>query len=131
MNAPSDDIRTLLESDSSLGLVFQTNLFIGIEPDQPNECVTIFDTPGSSPQLTMNRGEIYEYPSIQIRVRATEYLEGWGMIEDVKDFLHGRSQEQLNGTLYTAIICSISPFLLDYDQNRRPRFVVNFNLQRC
>lgn len=130
MNAPSIDIKDIIEAESSLALTFATDLFVGREPAKPNDCVTIFDTPGGPPQLTTEKGEDYFYPSIQIRVRNKKYTTGWTLINDIKEFLHGKGPETINNALYTVIFCSIEPALLDWDDNERARFVTTFNLQR-
>jgi len=130
MNAPSVDIKDMLESESSLALTFASNLFIGREPTSPDDCVTIFDTPGGPPQQTYKQGEDYFYPSIQIRVRNNNYVIGWELINNIKILLHNKSQEIWSGTLYSAIACSMEPALLDWDENGRARFVISFDLQR-
>ena len=130
MNMPSEDIKDMLEAESSLGLTFGTNLFIGKEPTKPDNCVTIFDTPTLPPQLTFDRSERYEYPSVQIRVRNNSYTTGWTLAHDILNSLHGRGQETWNGTLYCLIRCSSGPALLDWDKNDRARFIINFNIQR-
>ena len=129
MNPPSKDISDMLVA-GSLSLVVGTNLFIGREPEAPNDCVTIFDTPGHPPEMYYSNEYRYFYPSIQIRVRDIEYLEGWDLINDIKLLLHNRGQETRNGTLYSAIACTIEPALLDWDQNNRARFVTTFDIQR-
>ena len=129
MNPPSKDISDMLVA-GSLSLVVGTNLFIGREPEAPNDCVTIFDTPGHPPEMYYSNEYRYFYPSIQIRVRDIEYLEGWDLINDIKLLLHNRGQETWNGTLYSAIACTIEPALLDWDQNNRARFVTTFDIQR-
>jgi hypothetical protein len=129
MNAPSQDIKDMLEADSALGLVFKTNLFIGLEPAKPSNCVTIFDTYGFPPALGLT-DQGYEYPAIQIRVRNKHYQDGWDLISDIKNLLHGQAQQTWNGTLYTVIYCSSGPALLDWDENGNARFIINFNLQR-
>ena len=130
MSASSEDIKDMLEAESSLGLTFATNLFIGKEPDKPPNCVTIFDTPGFPPQLTYNKAEFYEYPAIQIRVRNNKYMDGWNLISDIMLFLHGRAHETWNSTYYSLIQCAGGLALLDWDDNNRARFIVNFNIQR-
>jgi len=131
MNSPSQDIKDMLVADTDLSLVYATDLFIGKEPADPKNCVTIFDTGGAPPQLTMaGKGEDYFYPSIQIRVRNTKYTTGWTLIQNIRTSLHGRAQETWNGTLYSGIFCSSGPALLDWDENHRVRFVINFNIQR-
>ena len=130
MNAVSEDIKDMLEADSALGLVFATNLFIAKEPSTPDECATIFDTSGLPNQVTLGMEGNYYYPSIQIRVRSDDYRDGWDLIQEIMISLHGRGQETWNGTLYSIIKQSSGPVLLDWDDNNRVRFVVNFDLQR-
>ena len=134
MNASSVDIMRMLEdySDSALGLSFGIDLFIGREPTKPDNCVTIFDTPGGPPQLTLDEdNDDYYYPSIQIRVRNRDYRAGWALIENIRTVLHGKANETWDTTtLYTVIYCSSGPALLDWDESDRARFIINFNLQR-
>ena len=133
MNSPSEDIKDMLVADSSLSLTFATDLFIGREPTLPKNCVTIFDTAERAPQLTLggkDNTENYFYPSIQIRVRNIDYRDGWDLIQDIRTSLHGRAQETRNGTLYSVIYCASGPALLDWDENNRVRFIINFNIQR-
>lgn len=130
MNPASLDIKDMLEVESSLGLVFSQNLFIGNEPASPSDTVTIYDTGGWKPQLTFDKEEKYERPTIQIRVRNTTYTDGWDIIQSIRDSLHGRAHETWNGTYYSVIVCTSDIGFLDWDNNRRARFVVNFNVQR-
>ena len=129
MQPSSVDIVKMLEAQVALGLIFGINLFIGKEPVKPSNSVTIFDTPGFPPGLSLN-DKGYEYPAIQIRVRNDNYINGWNIIESIKNLLHGRAQETWNGTLYSVIICASGPALLDWDDNNKVRFIINFDLQR-
>ena len=128
MNAPSEDIKDMLEDESSLGLTFNADLFIGREPSEPDTCATIFDT-DDTPLLTLNDQGYYS-SSVQIRVRSKDYLTGWNLIHAIQVVLHGKAGETWNATLYTVIYCSSGPALLDWDENNRSRFIINFNLQR-
>ena len=130
MNVVSEDIKDILESISSLGLTFATDLFVAKEPAEPDDCVTIFDTPGFPNQLTYEGDEIYQYPAIQIRVRNTDYRTGWALAKDIMDQLHGRAQETVNGTLYSLIRAMGEPVLLHWDDNDRCLFITNYNIQR-
>lgn len=131
MNAASVDIKDILEytAESSSGYNFTSNLFIGKEPPTPDNCITIFDTYGFPPQLTLD-GVKYEYPSVQIRVRNNEYLAGYALIKDIVNILHAMAQQTWNNTLYSVIYCSSGPALLDWDDNGRVRFIANFNIHR-
>jgi len=130
MNPTSVDIKDMLVAESSLGLTFATNLFIGKEPSSPNNCVTIFDTPGSGPDKAFDNSSKYYRPSIQIRVRNSNYLTGWQVIHSIKELLHCADPSEWNGTNYRAIFCSQEPALLDWDSNDRARFVATFDVQR-
>ena len=126
MNPTSKDIRDLLISDSSFG----DDIYIGKEPLKPNNCITIFDTPGEPPDQMFTQGEIYNRPSIQFRVRNKSYSQAWDEINAIKVFLHNHEQVTINGTLYTMIRCAQEPALLDWDENDRCRFVTTFKIQR-
>ncbi len=130
MNTTANDIKSILVADTSLGLTFATNLFVNREPASPDNAVTIFDTPGAPARVTMDR-QSYEYPSIQIRVRNNKQSEATRISNAIYLSLHGRAHETWNGTVYESIVGSGSgPFLLDWDDNDRCRFVINFNVQR-
>jgi hypothetical protein len=130
MQPSSADIKDMLEADSSLGLEFMTDLFIGREPATPDNCVTLFDTGGMAPQLTMTKGEDYFYPAIQIRIRNRSYITGWLLAENIRESLHGRAHETWNDTYYSLVHCSSGPALMDWDENGRARIVINFLIQR-
>jgi hypothetical protein len=129
MNAPSVDIKDFLVA-GGLSLTFGTNLFVGKEPESPDSCVTIFDTPGAPPDRYFNQSQKYDRPSIQIRVRDNDYRNGWALTNSIKNLLHSYPPSVQSDTTYTAIFCSQEPALLDWDGNDRARFVVSFDIQR-
>jgi hypothetical protein len=130
MNIPSIDIKDMLVDDSDLELIYGTNLFVGKEPSSPNNTVTIFDTYGYGPQLTLDKTGDYYYQSIQIRVRNTSYVSAMELGQNIVDSLHSRAGERWSGTLYTLIKNINGPAILDYDENNRVHIIMNFNLQR-
>lgn len=131
MNNVAEDIKDILLGESSLELTFGTDLFVGREPAEPNDCVTIFDTSGQPPQLTLEEeGATLNYDSFQIRVRNTSYRDGWDVIESIQDLLHGRANETWNGTMYSVIFCSSGPALLEWDENDRVKFIINYRTIR-
>ena len=130
MNSVSDDVKDMLEAESSLGLTFGDNLFVGREPSQPDNCVVVFDTPGYPPVVTLGADTPYFYPSIQIFVRNKSYLVASDLIQNIVGLLHNKGPETWNGTVYCSIVCSTDPALLDWDASGRVRLVTNFNLQR-
>lgn len=130
MNLASEDIKDLLESDSFLDLEFGRNLFIGKEPFNPDQTVTIFDVSGAAPDTMMDQRFGYQRPQIQIRVRSNDYTTGSRLIQDIFDALHNKGNFEINDTFYTVIRASNSPFFLDWDDKNRCRFVTTFETQR-
>lgn len=130
MNSPAHDIKDILEGVSSLGLTYQTDLFIAKEVSSPIDCVTLFDIPGGRPDLTMENDSAYFYCSVNVRVRNTDYDTGYALISDIKTTLHGIGPVVYNGTRYMLIECVQEPSHYDYDENGHPRFIATFNLQR-
>jgi len=130
MNSPSEDIKDILEDEASLSLTFGTNLFVSREPAEPDAVVTIFDTPGFSPDLTMNKNERYDRPSIQIRIRNNDFTDGYSLADSIKEILHGKAHEIRNSTSYESIKAASDISLLDYDESNRVRLVITFDIQR-
>ena len=130
MNTPAVDIKDVLKDISSLGLTFAVDLFVGKEPSSPDDCVTIFDTPGGIPQLTFDKTEKYYYQSIQIRIRNNSYVEGNTLAYQIEEELQGMAHVTVNSTYYSLIQSMGSPCLLDWDKNNRARIIINFNIQR-
>lgn len=130
MNATSEDVKTILTQESGSEFTFGVNLFIGKEPASPSDVATIFDTSGSGSELHLSDDQGYESTAIQIRVRSIKYLDAYNVGERIKNKLHGLNHVTIGTTLYTVISCANGPFLLDWDENSRARFVLNFDLQR-
>jgi hypothetical protein len=131
MNAASVDIAAMLVAESSLGLTLGDNLFVGREPSTPDNCVTIFDTPGGRPLTFIEPGgDDYYFPTVQIRVRNNDYRTGYDLAHDIMVSIHGRAQQTWGGTFYSVVLAMADPALLDWDENGRVRFVVNFDIQR-
>ena len=129
MNAPSEDIKDLLDADSTLGLAFRTNLFVGEMPVTPDECVCVYDTGGYPPEENFT----YQRPTVQIRVRGSKgaYLAGHGLIQSVRDSLHARHNETINGCRFIAIWTESDVGFIAFDDNHRPLFSVNMRIHRA
>lgn len=130
MNPCSEDIKDILLAETELNLVFAENLFVAREPSNPDNIVTIFDTPGAPMMKTFSYGENYEYPSVQIRGRGTDYRTVFALLQTIVEKLHNHPQQALNGSFYTVIQCNTTPTLLDWDDNGRCRLITNFLIQR-
>lgn len=127
MNAPSVDIDSMLVADVTVNTTKYPN-YRGAIPTQPPNCTILTDVPGGAPQLTMDNAK-YENPSIQIRVRCTDYDEGWAHISTIVDSLHGRAHETWGGAYYSVITCLNGPGFMEREE-QKTIFVANFNIQR-
>ena len=126
-NAPSIDIKDMIEdSNSGLSLVFNTDLFIASMPDSPHDCICIYDT-GGGEQGQYN----FERPNVQIRIRNLDYITGYNLARDIKDYLHqARNGETWNGTRYISIDLRSAILFLGQDDKNRYEFTINFLINR-
>lgn len=132
MNATSVDVAAMLVADTSLGLIIGTNLFVGKEPTTPKNSVVILDSYGYPPSMSLaGKSEgAYYYPSVQIRLRNSDYREAMDLAQNIISSLHGRAQETWNGTLYSVVACKNGPTFMTWDDNGLAHFVINFDIQR-
>jgi hypothetical protein len=126
-NAPSFDIKDMLEnSNSGLGLVFTTNMFLASLPSTPHNAVCIYDTGG------MPQGQYaFEKPNIQIRIRNIDYAIGYALCRDIKYYLHQkRNNEIWNSTRYISIETRSDILFLGQDEKNRYEWTINFQVMR-
>lgn len=129
MNSLAIDIKDILEAESSLELTFGTDLFVSLEPEEPDNCVTLYDTSGQMPDLTLT-SENYYRDSLQIRVRNNTYEGAMDKIYNIQNFLQGKYNVVVNGVRYSLIRVTIPPFHIGYDDNHRAIVVLNIEAQR-
>ena len=129
MNTTSFDVKDMLEA-AGLGLIYKKNLFRAKEPTNPDNVVTIYDTPTGMPERTLDNSQFYYRSSIQVRVRNNNYSDGMTLAMNIMQSLHGRAQETWGGTLYTVIQATGEPVPMAWDENNRTIIIINFNLQR-
>jgi hypothetical protein len=136
MNPASEDTCNLIDGVTSLGLIKldgtgSGNLCFGREPVSPDNIVTVQDNPGGAPMLTLRQSESsYFYSSVNIRVRNTDYRNGYSVIKSIVDYLHGLSGVTEGGTTYLLFKAMEDPQLLSYDDNDRPIWICNFEIHR-
>jgi len=93
-------------------------------PDQPDNCIALFEYAGSPPDLHWNG----EYPGLQVRVRNKSYAAARTKIGEVAKKLHGLHEQTLSGTRYLLIRARGSPEILKRDANNRVELFVNFEI---
>jgi len=128
MNPASEDIKDYLESSAVALGTFGTDLFIGQMPATPDVCIVIVDTAGFRPELNYE----WERPGIQILVRGElgSYLTTNNSAKAVYTALHGICNETINTAVYKLIRAVSTPIYIGEDDNKRPLFSLNFEIQR-
>ena len=101
-----------------------TNIFLGMVPDKPDNCIVLFEYAGSPPDLHWNG----KYPGLQVRVRNKSYAAARTKIGEVMAALHGLHEQTLSGTRYLLIKARSSPEILKRDNNNRVELFVNFEI---
>mgnify|MGYP001334878852 FL=1 len=117
-----NDIGTYLQAQG-VGTV-ETDIFLGLMPDQPDNCIALFEYAGSPPDLHWNG----EYPGLQVRVRNKSYAAARTKIGEAMTALHGLHEQTLSGTRYLLIKARGSPEVLKRDNNNRVELFVNFEI---
>lgn len=100
------------------------DMYLGLMPDQPDNCVALFEYAGSPPDLHWNG----EYPGLQVRVRNKSYAVARSKIGEIVQKLHGLHEQTLSGTRYLLIRARGTPEILKRDANNRVELFVNFEI---
>lgn len=87
MNSPAKDLAKYLSGQTGLGTFGGTtafSLFVSLEPNEPNDCVTLYDLGG--------RGDVNDAldladVDVQVRVRASTYSTAYSKHEIIRDLL--------------------------------------------
>lgn len=91
MNHSTADVIRHLLIDGGLGSMPGSNeawpVYVGSEPDGPDNAITVYDTAGVMSGRVMVTGEKLENPGIQVRVRSRDVLTGRAKAADVAAFL--------------------------------------------
>lgn len=62
----------------------QWPFYIGTQPDTPESCVTFFDTNPIVNKKSVDVGDTFTRPGVQIRIRGVDYSLAWRKIEDIR-----------------------------------------------
>lgn len=117
------DLAELIEtkvSDLKLG----KNLFIGHEPESPQNCVTLYDTGG----LEQNPKLAYDNLFVQIRSRNKNYGQGYNLLDTIRRHIEGGIEQVVNGSNYLGFYTETAIAFLERDVNARSIFTVNMRV---
>ncbi len=131
MNPASKDIAQIIHDDGSLGLVLATNLYYYRTPNNPINCVTVFDIFGNKPLLTLSKNTSdYHFPRISMQFRNSSYETAYTQALDVSTLLHGMAGIGQGGVKYILIRALEEPQPMEYDKNNRAIILINFEIHR-
>lgn len=134
-HSPARIIRQLL-IDLGLGSNGGTwPVFYAMEPNAPDNCISVFDTTGTSDGRSMIDGELFGHEGFQVRVRAQDHDTGWtkadaiqkGLAEDVS--LETVTVASSRYTVYAVTrISDVLPLGRQVPQSMRSIFTINATL---
>ena len=111
-------------------------LFISALPDQPDECVAIYDTTGLTDGRIQRTGQEVVHPGIQFTVRSRKYTTGWTQAMAIVNamILYATTPPKivLNGSAYhlqcAKMTGPILPLGFEQGTKRRELFTINYIL---
>lgn len=128
-----DEVGTYLDTNVS-ALTLGTNLFLGLMPDTPAICASIYELTSMSPYFTMNGSTsepVLENPRVMLYVRHSVYSTGRALIETVWKQLNEVSDDTLSSVGYLRIAGLGSPEFLERDENFNVMFSCNFQVMKA
>jgi len=123
MRPVADDVMQILDAETSL--IPGTDLFVGTEPDSPNNVVVIYDTGGGQTDFVG-----YRQPTVQVRSRNTNYVDGWNKINEIVEVLNKLGSRTVNGTYHSTWWLQSDISFLQRDDKDRAIFVANLRGHR-
>lgn len=105
-----------------------TNLFIGIMPNSPDVCVSLYEYAGSPPlEVLRDNAATLERPSVQVMVRASrnDYPTARDLITDVRDSLTGITDETISNVRFLRVNQNSAINAVGTDENDRPMFTLS------
>ena len=59
-------------------------VYVGGEPNTPDNCLTVYDTVGTDDGSFMVNGELFSHEGVQIRIRAKDHRTGWTKADSIQ-----------------------------------------------
>lgn len=114
------DIESLLSSIESV-------IYIGSEPDTPDNLICLHLTGGFNP-INLVSGDTIRNPTLQIIVRDNKYNNAVERAQSIVAKLNGVVNTVINGNDYISISLFNDIFSLGRDDNDRSEFSINFKV---
>src|SRR5438105_3032502 len=123
---PADELGQYLGSGpAGLALTLGTNLFVGRLPDQPDNCVAVYETGGTMPLMVIGTPDVkIDRPGFQVRVRDESYTTGEQTITKCFKALQGVYNTTLisGGGIWKLLYATHSPMSIGRDAKQRHEF---------
>ncbi len=126
--SPADVIRKLLIDNGEE----EGDVFVSLLPDDPDEAICVYDTPGTSDGRLMATGEQIEHKGIQVRVRGKDYPTAWRWANDLAELLDAQKKTivAMDPPLYYVVHNvsrrgAILPAGIESEDRRRHEFTIN------
>lgn len=111
-----DEVSTYLQSQG-VGTV-NRDLFLGLRPAEPPECLTLAEYAGNAMTYVQERADpLYESPQLQVIARSADYMRARTLAKSAWSVLARLTNSILSGTRYLSIRPNSSPALIGRDQN--------------
>ncbi len=101
-------------------------IFVGGEPNKPDDCITIYDTGGTHANAD---AQLWD-PTFQVRVRSQRYMDAYTKAEAIRDLLLVRTAREIEGWHYTGFWLISDIAKIGRDGNDRELLTVNFRSMR-
>jgi len=108
-----------------------TDLFIGMMPNSPDECLAIYEYSGEAPmEVMIDDAATLERPSVQVMSRAgrNDYPTARALIEAARDSLTAIVNETISGETFLRVNALSAINALGVDENERPRFTLSMQV---
>lgn len=125
MSILAKELAAYLATVSGVGAV-GTDIFIGRQPETPNDCITVLETGGQEPSAYTPLSK----PTVQIIVRNTSYEAGRTKAATVFDALHQKANSDLGENYVYYVLAIADVGYLDQDENDRHEWSMNFRMGR-
>lgn len=108
-----------------------TDLFLGLMPNSPDECVALYEYAGAQPlEVLVDNSATLERPSVQVMTRAgrNDYPAARALMVAVRDALTDITNETISGETFLRVSQISSINALGVDENDRPRFTLSLQV---
>jgi hypothetical protein len=111
---------------------FKTDIFVGKEPDSPDDCITLYDTGGIPDDCLDRTSRGAEQPNFQVRVRSNNYLIGHAIMNIVRTTLEKKKNTVTDsgGTVSIDTWLTTLPNNIQRDTKNRAILTANFSAIR-